>query len=61
MSIIIEDDDSVGKCLNMLEIILDSYNLNDELLEAKTILAQAFKDHINNIKEWDKINIRYKE
>jgi len=61
MSIKVENDDSIGKCLNILELFINKFDRSNNLSDLRAILDQAMRDHENNIKEWDGINIRYKE
>ncbi len=52
-----EADDSIGNNLNTLESLLNTYSDNDELLEAKRILQQAFRDYERLKSELEKANI----
>ncbi len=52
-----EADDSIGNSLNTLESLLNTYSDNDELLEAKRILQQAFLDYERLKSELLKANI----
>jgi len=57
-----ETDDNVARSLLALSLILDNSYVNEnELTYTRRILNYAVLDHENLLKEFDKINIIYKE